>query len=104
MTVMGVNGGVVPSAPPPPPVFYPAPMLSPYGMVTDKLHICPEFMMDQCNVLLCPFVHPGELCVCVHVCARVCVHVCMHGCVDGCICVCIFLKVPNLPTVYAVCG
>lgn len=74
VSVMGMNGNVVPSAPPPPPMFYPAPMLSPYGMVTDKLHICPEFMMDQCNVLLCPFVHPGEcVCVCVeYACVWVC--------------------------------
>lgn len=57
--MMGGNGSMMAPIPPPPPAFYPAPMMFPYGMVTDRLQICPDFMMDQCNILLCPLVHPG---------------------------------------------
>ena len=58
-TMMGGNGSVMPAIPPPPPAFYPAPMVFPYGMATDRLQICPDFMMDQCSIVLCPLVHPG---------------------------------------------
>ena len=57
--MMGGNGSVMAPIPPPLPAFYPAPMMFPYGMMTDRLQICPDFMMDQCNILLCPLVHPG---------------------------------------------
>ena len=58
-TIMGGSGSVMPAIPPPPPPFYPAPMVFPYGVATDRLQICPDFMMDQCDIVLCPLVHPG---------------------------------------------
>lgn len=62
--VMGFDGCLVASPPPPPAAtaagLSPAFVLSPYGTLTERLHVCPEFVRGQCSVEVCPFAHPGE--------------------------------------------
>ena len=58
-SVMGFDGCLVTSPPPTAASISPALVLSPFGTLTERLHICPEFMRGQCSVELCPFAHPG---------------------------------------------
>lgn len=56
--VVGFDGCLVTSPPPTPASISPAFVLSPYGTLTERLHICPEFLRGQCSVEMCPFAHP----------------------------------------------
>ena len=56
--VVGFDGCLMTS--PAPASISPAFVLSPYGNLTERLHICPEFQRGQCSADLCPFAHPGE--------------------------------------------
>ena len=60
--VVGFDGCLVTTPPPPAAAaasISPAFVLSPYGTLTERLHVCPEFHRGQCSVELCPFAHPG---------------------------------------------
>ena len=41
--------------------LFPAAVMTPYGTLTDRLRICPDFATGHCGIQLCPFVHPGKL-------------------------------------------
>lgn len=56
--VVGFDGCLMTSPPPAPASISPAFVLSPYGNLTERLHVCPEFQRGQCSVELCPFAHP----------------------------------------------
>ena len=59
--MVGFDGCLVTSPPPPAAAaasISPAIVVTPYGL-TERLHICPEFLRGQCSVELCPFAHPG---------------------------------------------
>ena len=52
------------------------PPLSPYGMLSDRLYVCPNALRGQCSDdHNCGLVHPGTVCVCVGECS---ICVCMY--------------------------
>lgn len=60
--VMGGPVLATPSSPgfltSPPPGFIPSAVMTQFGMMTDRLFVCPEFALGRCTVQLCPLVHP----------------------------------------------